>query len=150
MHHSSLPGLVAAVLLGLVATPALAQEPEAPRISAEQWAKLNPTLDLFFSRLQAGDVEAAYDGLIGDTPMPNRASVMPTMIAQSQSMLSLYEGVLRWEAVDDECLIETVCRVRYVVHTAQLPVFFTFDVYRAPSGWKVTSITFTDLASRVY
>jgi hypothetical protein len=150
MRHLSLPGLVAAVVIGLFATPALAQERELPPITAEQRAGIAPVIDLFLSRLQSDQLDLAYDDLLGDTPMPTRDAVLPTLIGQSRSILTMYEGVLGWEEVDSVCLAESVCRVLYIVHTPQVPVFFTFDIYRAPTGWKVTRLNFTDQPQNAY
>ena len=150
MRHSSLPGLAAAVVLGLVATPALAQERELPPVTAEQRAGIAPIIDLFLSRLQSEQLELAYAELLGGSPMARREAVIPTMIAQSRAMIEMYEGILTWEEMGSQCLIESVCRVDYVVHTQQLPVFFSFDLYQAPTGWKVTRISFTDQSDKVF
>jgi len=150
MRNTWLAGLTVALALGTLTTPVWAQQSVHPEMSAEQRAELSPVFDTFFLRLQRGEVEQVYADWLDENPMPNLKAAIPAMVEQTQMLLSLYGGIRSWEAVDSECLVPTVCRVRYVVHTYQLPVFFSFDVYRAPSGWKMTRIGFTDQPQNIF
>ena len=150
MRHRWFAGLTVALALGTLTTPVRAQERENPQMSAEQRAELSPVFDTFFLRLQRGEAEQVYADWLDDTPMPNLKAAIPGMVEQTQMLLSLYGGIRSWEAVDSECLVPSVCRVRYVVHTQRIPVFFSFDVYRAPSGWKMTRIGFTDQLQNIF
>lgn len=127
--------LFAAALLLMTAAPSLAADPPASDQATEQ----------FFRLLQSGQTSKAYEGVGRGTLMEQKKAELQNMANQTAGALQIYGKIVDWELMGEKAWSPSYTTRNYLVRTERGPLFFNVHLYRAPAGWVIGQLYFTDL-----
>jgi len=128
------------------AKPAANSSP-GPASAAEPGAK-HPepaaAVGAFFLALKAGQVDAAYEGLVKNTIIAERKENVNELKASTKKALDHYGPVFGYEVVDTlqvgTCLVRQTC----ISLNQDLPLRWRFYFYRSGGVWKIVDIRVDD------
>ena len=122
----------------------------APKASAQDAHIAVPLqkAEMFLTKLMAGNIGAAYDGIFAGS---NIARSNPQMIAQlkkqTANLPSVYGPFLGFERVSSRKLGDSVVGVLYVLKQQRHPIAWEFYFYRVGDDWTLITIRFRDQMS---
>lgn len=145
------------VLLAL-ALPALAQsndakkrlvfptraEPAATKPTPLPTRTPEETLRQFFEDLRAEKLDAAYQGLVKNTILTERAGTVDQLKEKTREALDRFGPVLGWESIETLLVGENLQRFTCVSLNEDLPMRWRFYFYRSGSQWKVIDLRVDD------
>lgn len=132
------------------APPPRAQDRDLPPMNAGQAAEVNRLINPFFERVKTGQTREAFTLLVSEALVSKRPDLIDQLKSITDLFLETYGAVTGWELADSACLTADICRVLYVMHTPQLPVYFEFTLYRRPAGWTLTNVNITDIPNAIF
>lgn len=136
---------LAALMLALLAAPTAARADDFPEISASASAQLEPRIDAFLERVQAGDVAGAYEEILRGSLVEGRRIEVNQLVGQTSTMVDLLGSLHSWERFDSECVTQRICLVKYAAYFERGALGVWFRFYQDPSGqWILTSIFLGD------
>lgn len=120
--------------------------PTAPPDSTPPGKHPDPAaaISAFFLALKAGQVEAAYDGLVKNTVIAERQQNVKDLKTSTEKALDSYGPIGGYEVVDTlaigTCLIRQTC----ISLNQNLPLRWRFYFYRSEGGWKIVDLRVDD------
>ena len=100
--------------------------------------------DTFFKTIQDGDTAKAYGDIWRGTMMQKKQADVENLIAQTDALLKMYGSVIGWELIKDEPVSASLDERTYLVRTANGPIFFKMQFYRAETHWIVSFFSLAD------
>ena len=106
----------------------------------------NPSeaMDNFFLALKAGQVDAAYDGLVNDTIIAERREDVSGLKKRTQEALDSYGPVSGYETVDEKTVGTSLLRRTCISLNSDLPLRWRFYFYRSEGAWKLVDLRVDD------
>lgn len=98
----------------------------------------------FFLALKAGQVDAAYEGLVRNTIIAERKENVGDLKASTQKALDHYGPVLGYEVVDTLQVGDSLLRQTCISLNQDLPLRWRFYFYRSGGGWKIVDMRVDD------
>ena len=129
------------------ATDAVSPAPAAPAAPAEPAAKHQDpaaAIGAFFLALKAGQVDAAYEGLVKGTIIAERKQNVDDLKESTKKALDHYGPVSGFEVVDTLQVGTSLMRQTCVSLNQDLPLRWRFYFYRSESGWKIVDMRVDD------
>ena len=121
-------------------SPAAATPPE-PAIKHPDPAA---AIEAFFLALKAGQVDAAYEGLVKGTIIAERKENVNELKESTKKALDHYGPVSGFEVVDTLKVGESLLRQTCVSLNQDLPLRWRFYFYRSEGGWKIVDMRVDD------
>ena len=119
-------------------TPAAAPEPAAkhPEPAA--------AIGAFFLALKAGQVDAAYEGLVRNTIIAERKENVNDLKLSTKKALDHYGPVSGFEVVDTLQVGSSLMRQTCISLNQDLPLRWRFYFYRSEGAWKIVDMRVDD------
>jgi len=125
------------------ASPAPAS-PSAPAEPATKHQDPAAAIGAFFLALKAGQVDAAYEGLVKGTIIAERKQNVDDLKESTKKALDHYGPVSGFEVVDTLQVGTSLMRQTCVSLNQDLPLRWRFYFYRSESGWKIVDMRVDD------
>ena len=119
----------------------------APAASAGPPAKSPDTaaaIGAFFLALKAGQVDAAYEGLVKGTIIAERQKNVDDLKESTKKALDQYGPVSGFEVVDTLQVGTSLLRQTCISLNQDLPLRWRFYFYRNEAGWKIVDMRVDD------
>lgn len=101
-------------------------------------------IDAFFLALKAGQVDAAYEGLVKNTIIAERKENVKALKESTNKALDSYGPVSGYEVIDTlqvgTCLVRQTC----ISLNQDLPLRWRFYFYRSEGAWKIVDMRVDD------
>jgi hypothetical protein len=129
----------------LVFPPGAKEPAPTPSQSLTAGKGQNPTevLDLFFGALKANQIDSAYDSLVKNTIIADRADDVKSLKTKTKQALDSYGPISGYEVVDEKvvgtCLIRRTC----ISLNSDLPLRWRFYFYKS-DAWRLVDIRIDD------
>lgn len=126
--------------------PAGASEPVATPTPATEVRTVDPAelIDLFFRAMQAGKVEAAYDGLTHGTIIAERTEDVAALKKRTQDAVDHYGPIQGYEVVDDHAVGKSLLRRTCLSLNTDLPLRWRFYFYKSGGVWRLVDLRVDD------
>jgi hypothetical protein len=98
----------------------------------------------FFLALKAGQVDAAYEGLVKGTVIAERKQNVDDLKESTKKALDHYGPISGFEVVDTLPVGTSLLRHTCVSLNQDLPLRWRFYFYRSESGWKIVDMRVDD------
>lgn len=98
----------------------------------------------FFLALKAGQVDAAYEGLVRGTIIAEKQDDVNALKARTMQALDNYGAVTGFEVVDTMEVGESLLRLTCLSLNKDLPLRWRFYFYRTTQGWKIVDLRVDD------
>jgi len=98
----------------------------------------------FFLALKAGQVDAAYEGLVKDTIIAERKENVSELKESTKKALDHYGPVSGFEIVDTLPVGTSLLRHTCISLNQDLPLRWRFYFYRSEAGWKIVDMRVDD------
>lgn len=121
-------------------TPALSSEPAAPAKHPDPAAAIGA----FFLALKAGQVDAAYEGLVKNTIIAERKENVNDLKLSTKKALDSYGPVSGYEVVDTLQVGSSLMRQTCISLNQDLPLRWRFYFYHSEGGWKIVDMRVDD------
>lgn len=126
----------------LSAPPAPAASPDpAPGAKHPEPAE---AIGAFFSALKAGQVDAAYEGLVKNTIIAERKENVTELKGSTQKALDNYGPVSGYEVVDTLQIGSSLLRQTCISLNQDLPLRWRFYFYRSGGDWRIVDMRVDD------
>jgi hypothetical protein len=132
---------------GRTVFPRAVAQPAAPPISTPvPRAPADPSevVDAFFLALKAGQIDAAYDGLVKGSIIADRPEDVAALKKRTQEALDNYGPVSGYEMVDEKVVGTTLMRRTCISLNADLPLRWRFYFYKFEDAWKLVDLRVDD------
>ena len=97
----------------------------------------------FFAQLEAGEIDAAIDGLYGSNPwVKNNADQVVSLKSQLKNVNGLVGDYLFHELIVEERVGKHYAHLIYLVGYERQPLRFEIKVYKAGEKWRFHGVSF--------
>ncbi len=100
------------------------------------------TADNFMQMIADGEAEAALDKHMSPALKRMAQSGLQNMISQLMGWNMRIGGIQGFEMVFNETVTSRTKHYVYLMHHEQLPVVYSFYLYKVGDEWKITNFTF--------
>jgi hypothetical protein len=118
--------------------------PAAPPDPAVKHPEPGAAIGAFFLALKAGQVDAAYEGLVKDTIIAERKENVNDLKESTKKALDHYGPVSGFEVVDTLQVGESLMRQTCISLNQDLPLRWRFYFYHSEGGWKIVDMRVDD------
>jgi hypothetical protein len=125
----------------LRAEPVAAETPEPPKFEVRSPDEM---VAAFFSKIEADEVEAAYEELTADTVVASRPEEAARLRDQTQAALDAYGPTRGYELLETERVGESLERRTYLLKGEVLPLRWKFYFYAGAGDWKLVDLRVDD------
>ena len=125
---------------GTSASPAQAASAGPPAKNPDTAAAIGA----FFLALKAGQVDAAYEGLVKGTIIAERQKNVDDLKESTKKALDHYGPVSGFEVVDTLQVGSSLLRQTCISLNQDLPLRWRFYFYRSEAGWKIVDMRVDD------
>ncbi len=123
----------------------LKPEPVAtPEAVAFEVRSVNDMVEAFFSKIEADQVEAAYEELTAGTVVASRPEEATRLRDQTQAALDAYGPTHGYELLETERVGESLERRTYLLKGEVLPLRWKFYFYAGEEEWKLVDLRVDD------
>jgi len=122
------------------ATPTAAAQPEPAARHPDPAAAIGA----FFLALKAGQVDAAYEGLVKNTIIAERKENVNDLKESTKKALDHYGPVAGYEVVDTLQVGTSLMRQTCISLNQDLPLRWRFYFYRSENAWKIVDMRVDD------
>jgi len=98
----------------------------------------------FFLALKTGAVDAAYDGLVRNTVIADRAENVKELKARTKQALESYGPISGFEVIGTLPAGDSLVRFTCISLNNDLPLRWRFYFYKGPGGWKLVDLRVDD------
>lgn len=124
------------------AAPAAHASPTAA--ASEKHPEPAAVIENFFLALKAGQVDAAYDGLVKDTIIAERKENVTDLKTSTKKALDHYGPVAGYEVTDTLAVGSSLLRQTCISLNQDLPLRWRFYFYKAGAEWKIVDMRVDD------
>jgi hypothetical protein len=135
----------AAVFCAFLATPVAAADLHP--MSDPDKAAAAPLTDALFRSLQSGQAEKGFGQFFAGTMIESKTAELQNLAGQFKLIGTIYGPVLRWELVNSQCYVPTLCQQEFVLHTENSPIIVRVLLYKRSKGWSPMNMSMGDLAA---
>jgi hypothetical protein len=139
MRHIERSVLLASLFVLASGLPARGEE------KGQQAAAPKAMAEVFLATVQQGEIDAAIDTLIANSPMlqlkPQEIAVLKN---QTRSMLPLYGSMLGYEKVKEEMVGTSIVSLVFLARYDKHPIAWRLIFYRPKDQWYVSAFKWSD------
>jgi len=110
-------------------------------------SELQTKINTFFKLLFEKKYEEAYDDLLVNSPLKEKAGSIEQLIKETKRISKFYGSLKGYEIVTSEAATKSYIRVRCLGICDEFPMRWLFTYYQSPKhGWIITNVKFDDLS----
>jgi hypothetical protein len=98
--------------------------------------------EAFLAGIRDGKIEAAYDGLLIGSPIPEQAQQYVLLKGQTQSQMQLFGTALDYECLQQKEIGKSLLVLKYVLRYEKDAITWTLVFYRPKDQWIVTALKY--------
>jgi hypothetical protein len=102
------------------------------------------TIDMFFLGLKAGQVDAAYDGLVKGSVIADRREDVASLKERTRHALDNFGPIAGYEVLEEKTVGSTLLRRTCISFNSDLPLRWRFYFYKAQGTWKLVDLRVDD------
>jgi hypothetical protein len=102
------------------------------------------TIDMFFLGLKAGQVDAAYDGLVKGSIIADRRDDVTALKDRTRRALDNFGPISGYEVLEERTVGSTLLRRTCISFNSDLPLRWRFYFYKAQGMWKLVDLRVDD------
>jgi hypothetical protein len=102
------------------------------------------TIDMFFLGLKAGQVDAAYDGLVKGSVIADRREDVANLKDRTRRALDDFGPISGYEVLEEKTVGSTLFRRTCLSFNSDLPLRWRFYFYKAQGTWKLVDLRIDD------
>lgn len=111
---------------------------------ARRLDKAGEAMDMFFLALKANQISAAYDALVKDTIIAERAADVTALKEKTKQAFESYGPISGYEVVDEKIVGSSLLRRTCISLNTDLPLRWRFYFYRSEGAWRLVDIRIDD------
>lgn len=104
----------------------------------------------FFSQLQKGDVDGAYDTLTKGSKIAERPEELKSLKAKTHEAISVFGAVLGYEMVESKSVGERLLRRTFISLGKDFPLRWRFYFYKPELTWRLVDLRVDDRLSGMF
>jgi hypothetical protein len=125
--------------------PGTKESTELPRQTAGRRENSpSDTIDMFFLGLKAGQVDAAYDGLVKGSIIADRREDVTALKDRTRRALDNFGPISGYEVLEERTVGSTLLRRTCISFNSDLPLRWRFYFYKAQGMWKLVDLRVDD------
>jgi hypothetical protein len=126
--------------------PETKESTESPRQASGPRRENSPseTIDMFFLGLKAGQVDAAYDGLVKGSIIADRREDVTALKDRTRRALDNFGPISGYEVLEERTVGSTLLRRTCISFNSDLPLRWRFYFYKAQGMWKLVDLRVDD------
>jgi len=124
--------------------PAGSSEPLATPTPAGKLPDAASVIDTFFNTMKAGRTEAAYDALVKDTVIGQRAEDVKGLKERTQQAIDNYGPIAGYETVEERAVGTCLLRRTCISLNSDLPLRWRFYFYKSNDVWRLVDLRVDD------
>lgn len=101
-------------------------------------------MEAFFLALKAGQVDAAYEGLVRGTIIADRKEDVTALKERTKQALDNYGPISGFETVDEKTVGASLQRFTCISLNTDLPLRWRFYFYKSDAGWRLVDLRVDD------
>jgi hypothetical protein len=101
-------------------------------------------IDMFFLGLKAGQVDAAYDGLVKGSIIADRSEDVAGLKDRTRRALDNFGPISGYEVLEERTVGSTLLRRTCISFNSDLPLRWRFYFYKAQGTWKLVDLRVDD------
>ena len=102
------------------------------------------TIDMFFLGLKAGQIDAAYDGLVKGSVIADRREDVASLKDRTRHALDNFGPISGYEVLEEKTVGSTLLRRTCISFNSDLPLRWRFYFYKAQGTWKLVDLRVDD------
>lgn len=102
------------------------------------------TIDMFFLGLKAGQIDAAYDGLVKGSVIADRREDVANLKDRTRHALDEFGPISGYEVLEERTVGSTLLRRTCISFNSDLPLRWRFYFYKAQGTWKLVDLRIDD------
>ena len=102
------------------------------------------TIDMFFLGLKAGQIDAAYDGLVKGSVIADRREDVANLKDRTRHALDEFGPISGYELLEEKTVGSTLLRRTCISFNSDLPLRWRFYFYKAQGTWKLVDLRIDD------
>ena len=102
------------------------------------------TIDMFFLGLKAGQIDAAYDGLVKGSVIADRREDVAGLKDRTRHALDNFGPISGYEVLEEKTVGSTLLRRTCISFNSDLPLRWRFYFYKAQGTWKLVDLRVDD------
>jgi hypothetical protein len=102
------------------------------------------TIDMFFLGLKAGQVDAAYDGLVKGSVIADRREDVAGLKDRTRHALDNFGPISGYEVLEEKTVGSTLLRRTCISFNSDLPLRWRFYFYKTQGTWKLVDLRVDD------
>lgn len=102
------------------------------------------TIDMFFLGLKAGQIDAAYDGLVKGSVIADRREDVANLKDRTRHALDEFGPISGYELLEERTVGSTLLRRTCISFNSDLPLRWRFYFYKAEGTWKLVDLRIDD------
>ncbi len=106
--------------------------------------KPGDAINVFFLALKAGQVDAAYDGLVNNTIIADRKQDVTALKERTKQAIDNYGPISGYEVVDDQAVGSALFRRTCISFNSDLPLRWRFYFYKSGGSWRLVDLRVDD------
>jgi hypothetical protein len=126
--------------------PETKESTESPRQASGPRRENSPseTIDMFFLGLKAGQVDAAYDGLVKGSIIADRREDVTALKDRTRRALDNFGPISGYEVLEEKTVGSALLRRTCISFNSDLPLRWRFYFYKAQGMWKLVDLRVDD------
>ena len=126
--------------------PETKESTDSPRQAAGPRRENIPseTIDMFFLGLKAGQVDAAYDGLVKGSVIADRREDVAGLKDRTRHALDNFGPISGYEVLEEKTVGSTLLRRTCISFNSDLPLRWRFYFYKTQGTWKLVDLRVDD------
>ena len=101
-------------------------------------------IDMFFLGLKAGQIDAAYDGLVKGSVIADRREDVAGLKDRTRHALDNFGPITGYEVLEEKTVGSTLLRRTCISFNSDLPLRWRFYFYKAQGTWKLVDLRVDD------
>jgi hypothetical protein len=101
-------------------------------------------IDMFFLGLKAGQIDAAYDGLVKGSVIADRREDVANLKDRTRHALDEFGPILGYEVLEEKTVGSTLFRRTCISFNSDLPLRWRFYFYKTQGTWKLVDLRIDD------
>lgn len=122
----------------------LSQATPTPPPAPKRVESPTQSMEKFFLGIKAGQVDAAYDGLVYGTIIADRREDVDALKAKTMQALDGYGPISGYEVVDEKTVGDSLQRFTCISLNTDLPLRWRFYFYKSSAGWRLVDLRIDD------
>jgi hypothetical protein len=102
------------------------------------------TIEMFFLGLKAGQVDAAYDGLVKGSIIADRREDVTALKDRTRRALDNFGPISGYEVLEEKTVGSALLRRTCISFNSDLPLRWRFYFYKAQGMWKLVDLRVDD------